>query len=157
MFCCCCFFLLISLNETELNIIKEVRTTSQVWQLSALGVYIVLHWFIDITGHGHIGRNARERLFLNGWRQTHWQQHQRERETILKGCCFFCNSNNNNNNNRIQRRFLTISSQSRELSPTRMLKWPERNRVQITCNTLSACHVQVSCYMPLGTKGQLSY
>ena len=65
-----------------------------------------------------------------------------------------------NNNNRIQRRysrFFTISSQRRELSPTRTLKWPGRNRVQITCNTSSAYHVQVSCYVPLGTKGQLSY
>ena len=53
--------------------------------------------------------------------------------------------NNNNNNNRIQRhysRFFTISSQRRELSPTRALKWPRRNRVQITCNTSSAYHVQ---------------
>ena len=58
------------------------------------------------------------------------------------------NNNNttiNNNNNRIQRRnsrFFTISSQRRELSPTHTLKWPRRNRVQITCNTLSAYHVQ---------------
>ena len=55
------------------------------------------------------------------------------------------NSNNNNNNNRIQRcysRFFTISSQRHELSPTCMLKWPRRNRVQITCNTSSAYHVQ---------------
>ena len=55
------------------------------------------------------------------------------------------NNNNNNNNNRIQRRysrFFTISSQRRELSPTRTLKWPRRNRVQITCNTTSAYHVQ---------------
>ena len=69
-------------------------------------------------------------------------------------------SNNNNNNNRIQRRYsrsFTISSQRRELSPTRTLKWTERNRVQITCNTSSAYFVQVSCYVPLGTKGQLSY
>ena len=69
------------------------------------------------------------------------------------------NNNNNNHNNHIQRRysrFSTISSQHRELSPTRMLKWPGRNCVQITCNTSSAYHVQVSCYMPLGTKGQLS-
>ena len=67
---------------------------------------------------------------------------------------------NNNNNNRIQRHYsrcFTISSQRRELSPTRTLKWPGRNRVQITCNTSSAYHVQVSCYAPLGTKGQLSY
>ena len=51
----------------------------------------------------------------------------------------------NDNNNRIQRRYLkyfTISSQRRELSPTRTLKWPRRNRVQITCNTSSAYHVQ---------------
>ena len=27
----------------------------------------------------------------------------------------------------------------------------------VTCNTSSADHVQVSCYVPLGTKGQLSY
>ena len=55
--------------------------------------------------------------------------------------------NNNNNNNRIQRRysrFFTISSQRRELSPTRTLKWPRRNRAQIIimCNTSSAFHVQ---------------
>ena len=65
-----------------------------------------------------------------------------------------------NNNSRIERRysrFFTISSQRRELSPTRTLKWPGRNSVQITCNTSSAYHVQVSCYVPLGTKGQLSY
>ena len=69
------------------------------------------------------------------------------------------NNNNNSNNNCIQRRysrFFTISSQRRELSPTCTLKWPGRNRVQITCNTSSAYHVQVSCYVPLGTKGQLN-
>ena len=71
-------------------------------------------------------------------------------------CCFdqshllfeYNNNNNNNNNNRIQRRysrFLTISSQCRELSPTRTLKWPGRNHVQITCNTSNAYHMQVSC------------
>ena len=52
---------------------------------------------------------------------------------------------NNNNNNRIQRRysrFFTISSQRRELCPTHTVKWPGRNRVQITCNTSSAYHVQ---------------
>ena len=57
------------------------------------------------------------------------------------------NNNNNNNNNRIQRRysrFFTVSSQRRELSPTRTLKWPRRKRVQITCNTPSAHHVQLS-------------
>ena len=51
------------------------------------------------------------------------------------------------NNNRIQRRtwrffFFTISSQRREPSLTRSLKWPGRNRVQITGNTSSAYHVQ---------------
>ena len=30
----------------------------------------------------------------------------------------------------------------RESPPTRILKWPGRNRVQITCNTSSAYHVQ---------------
>ena len=49
-------------------------------------------------------------------------------------------------------RFFIISSQRRELSPTRVLKWSVRNRVQITCNTSSAYHVQVSCYVPFGTK-----
>ena len=69
-------------------------------------------------------------------------------------------NNNNNNNNCIQRRhsrFFTISSQRRELSPTCTLKWPGRNSVQITCNTSSTYHVQVSYNVPLGTKGQLSY
>ena len=68
--------------------------------------------------------------------------------------------NNNNNKNRIQKRysrFFTISSQRCELSPSRTLKWPGRNRVQITCGTSNAYKVQVSCYVPLGTKGQLSY
>ena len=49
----------------------------------------------------------------------------------------------NNNNNRIERRnsrFFAISSLCREPSPT--LKWPECNRVQITCNTSSPYHVQ---------------
>ena len=52
---------------------------------------------------------------------------------------------NNNNNNHIQRRysrFFTSSSQRHELSPTRMLKWPRRNRMQITCNTSGAYHMQ---------------
>ena len=65
-----------------------------------------------------------------------------------------------NNNNRIQRHyssFYTISSQRCKLSPTHTIKWTGRNRVQLTCNTSSADHMQVSCYVPLGTKGQLSY
>ena len=52
---------------------------------------------------------------------------------------------NNDNNNRIQRRklrFFRISSLRREPYPTRTLKWTGRNRVQITCNTSSAYHVQ---------------
>ena len=55
------------------------------------------------------------------------------------------NQENSNNNNRIERcnsRFFTISSLRRESSPTCTLKWPGPNRVQITCNTLSAYHVQ---------------
>ena len=47
--------------------------------------------------------------------------------------------------------------QSRSAANCLQHKWPVRNRVQITCNTSSAYHVQVSCYVPLGTKGQLSY
>ena len=39
--------------------------------------------------------------------------------------------------------FFTISSVRREPSSTRTLKWPGRNRVQITCNTFSAYHVHV--------------
>ena len=53
-----------------------------------------------------------------------------------------------NNSNCIQRRysrFFTISSQRRKLSPTHTLKRPGRNRVQITRNTSSVYHVQVSC------------
>ena len=53
--------------------------------------------------------------------------------------------------NCIQRRnlrFFTISSLHRKLSPTRTLKWPRHNRVKITCNTLSAYHVQrVVCHL----------
>ena len=56
------------------------------------------------------------------------------------------NNNDNNNNNRTERRssrfFFTISSLRREPSPTRTLRWPGRNRVQITCNTSSAYQVQ---------------
>ena len=38
--------------------------------------------------------------------------------------------------------FLTLSSLRCEPSPTRILKWPRHNRVQITCNTSSAGHMQ---------------
>ena len=47
-----------------------------------------------------------------------------------------------NHNERRNSRFFTISSLRREPSPTRTLNWPERNRVQITCNKSSAYHVQ---------------
>ena len=40
------------------------------------------------------------------------------------------------------RDFFTISSLRREPSSTCTLKWPGRNRVQITCNTSSAYHMQ---------------
>ena len=36
----------------------------------------------------------------------------------------------------------TISSLHRKPSPTRTLKWPGRNPVQIMCYTSSACHMQ---------------
>ena len=45
-------------------------------------------------------------------------------------------------------RFFAISSLRRELSPIRTLKWPVRNRVQITCNTPGVHHVQhVMCHV----------
>ena len=58
-------------------------------------------------------------------------------------------SNNYNDDNSIERRnsrFFTICSLCRELSPRRTLKWPVSNRVQITCNTPSAYHVQHVVY-----------
>ena len=39
-------------------------------------------------------------------------------------------------------RVVAITSLRRELSPTRTVKRPGRNRVQITCNTPSAYHMQ---------------
>ena len=54
-------------------------------------------------------------------------------------------------------RFFTIFSQCCELSLTRMLKWPGRSHVQMMCNTSSTYLMPVSCYVPYGTKGQLSY
>ena len=71
----------------------------------------------------------------------------RETQQIPKEDALCCsnNNNNNNNNNRTERcnsRFFTISSLRREPSPTRTLKWPGCGRVQITCNTSSAYHVQ---------------
>ena len=68
--------------------------------------------------------------------------------------CIYNNNYNNNNtsNNNIliiitfkganQDFFFTILSVRREPSPTRTLKRPGHNHVQITCNTSSAYHVQ---------------
>ena len=64
---------------------------------------------------------------------------------ITNSALLLVHHQHHHHHNRIQRRysrFFTISSQRRELSPTRTLKWPRRNRVQITCNTSSAYHVQ---------------
>ena len=55
------------------------------------------------------------------------------------------NNNNNNNDNWTERhysRFSRFSSLRRELSPTRTLKWPGNNLVQIRCKTQSTHHVQ---------------
>ena len=52
---------------------------------------------------------------------------------------------NNYDNTCIERRnsrFSIIPSLRRELSPTQTFKWLGRNRVQTTCNTSSAYHVQ---------------
>ena len=57
------------------------------------------------------------------------------------------NHNDNNNNNSIGRRnsrCFTISSLRREQSPSRTLKLPGLNRVQVTCNTSTAYHVLLS-------------
>ena len=51
-------------------------------------------------------------------------------------------SNNNNRTERRNSRFVAISSLRHKLSPTRALKWPGHNRVQVTCSTSSAYHVQ---------------
>ena len=40
------------------------------------------------------------------------------------------------------RDFFTIFSMRRQLSATRTLKWPRRNRVQVTCNTSIVYYVQ---------------
>ena len=57
----------------------------------------------------------------------------------------------NNNNNRIQRhnsRFFTISSQRREPSPTRMLKWPRRNQVQNQVQHIERLSRATCCVWP---------
>ena len=43
-------------------------------------------------------------------------------------------------------RFFTISSLCREVSPTRTLKWPGRNHVQIISNTSIAHHMFATWY-----------
>ena len=59
--------------------------------------------------------------------------------------CTRCLHFNNNNN---QFEIFTISSLRHELSPTNTLQWPGHNRVQISCNTSSAYHVQhVVCHV----------
>ena len=55
------------------------------------------------------------------------------------------NNNNNNINNRIQRcnsRFLSVRGGEGLRHSEEIVKWPKRNRVQITSNTSSAYHVQ---------------
>ena len=51
-------------------------------------------------------------------------------------------SHNNNDTEMSKSRFFTISSLLRQLSPSHTLKWPGRNRVQITWNTSTAYHMQ---------------
>ena len=53
-----------------------------------------------------------------------------------------CKATNANRQLLLERALFTISSLRCELPPTCTLKWPRRNRVQITCNTSSAYHVQ---------------
>ena len=80
-------------------------------------------------GRGHLGLSSKGCHELDQSRTGNWES----------------NNNNNHNNNRTERcnsRLFTISSLHCELSPTRTLKWPGRNHVQITCNTSSAYHVQ---------------
>ena len=61
------------------------------------------------------------------------------------------NSSDNDDGDRIERhnsRNFTISSLHCKLSPTRILKWPRCNCVQIMCNTLGAHRVQpVLCHV----------
>ena len=68
--------------------------------------------------------------------------------TSVGGYCFqiiLTDTDTTTSNNCIERlnlRFFTISLLRHELSPTHTLKWPERSRVQITCNTLNSYHKQ---------------
>ena len=64
----------------------------------------------------------------------------------IKNMRFFLCTVYINNHDRTERpssRFFPISSLCRELSPTRTLKWPGRNLVQITCSTSGAYHVLI--------------
>ena len=57
------------------------------------------------------------------------------------------NDNNNSHSERHNSRSFTMSSLHHELSPTRRVKWPGHNSVQILCNTSGAHQV------PRGMKG----
>ena len=62
---------------------------------------------------------------------------------VITYCCI--ETRGHDNNDRIEKRsliFCTVSPLRRGLSPTRTLKWIGSNRVQITCNTSGAYHVQ---------------
>ena len=64
------------------------------------------------------------------------------------------NHNNNNDTERCNSRLFTTSSLHCKMPPPYMLKWKGCSRVQITCTTSDAYHVQhAACPM----KGQLSY
>ena len=45
--------------------------------------------------------------------------------------------------------FFTISSQRRKLSPACTLKWPGRNRVQITCKSRATHRALIMCTFPV--------
>ena len=112
-----------------------------VFQMVPIPVMTHIHWFwlkdCDNAPQAHIFEDCWHRLNGGCGHPAFW--------SILKNAEEIAHSNNNNDN-RIQRRysrFFTISFQRCKLSPTRMLKWPRCNRVQITCNTSSAYHVQL--------------
>ena len=68
------------------------------------------------------------------------------------------NDNDNNDNDRTERRnsrFVTISLR-RELSPTRTLKRPGHNRVQINVQYIGISS-RATCRVPRGMKGQCSH
>ena len=80
----------------------------------------------------------KSRICITFWSRV-WKVLQNKRKNIDN------NNNNNDKYNRIQRcnsRISTVSSLRREPTPARTFKWPGSNRVQITCNTSSAHHVQ---------------